>query len=90
MENGPEKLVMPLALLLRYSSVQSAVTNSSYHLTRALRVPTLPMLSSVLWPKNMRNVVPHSTLGGIWNPKQCCQSPNLEESSASLNRALPD
>ena len=25
-------------------------------------------------------LVPHSTLGGVWEPKQCCRSPNLEES----------
>ena len=68
----PEKSAMPLALPLRYSSVQSnAVTNSiSYRWTRALRVPTLPMLSCVLWPEDMRNFVPHSTHGGVWEPKQ--------------------
>ena len=69
---------MPLALPLRYSSVQSnAVTNSSYRWTRALRVPTLPMLSYVLWPEDMRNFVSLSILGGVWEPKQCCRSPNL-------------
>ena len=62
---------MPFALPLRYSSVQSnAVTNSSYRWTRALRVPTLPMLSCVLWPEDMWNFVLHSTLGGVWEPKQ--------------------
>ena len=82
---------MPLALSLRYSRVQlNAVTNSSYRWTRALRVAPLPMLSCVLWPEDMRNFVPHGTLGGIWEPKQCCRSPNLEESSASPSRALLD
>ena len=33
---------------------------------------------------------PHSTLGGVWKPKQCCRSPHLEESSASPSRALLD
>ena len=57
---------MPLALPLWYSSVQSnAVTNSSYRWTRALRVPTLLMLSCVLWSEDMRNFVPHSTVGGV-------------------------
>ena len=80
---------MPLALRLRYSGVQSnAVTNSSYRWTRALRVPILPMLSCVLWPEDMQNFVPHSTLGGVWEPKQCSRSPNLEEFSASPSRAL--
>ena len=80
---------MPLALPLWYSSVQSnAVTNSSYRWTRALRVPTLLMLSCVLWSEDMRNFVPHNTLGGVWEPKQCCRSPNLEESSASPSQAL--
>ena len=82
---------MPLALPLRYSSVQSnAVTNSSYRWTRALRVPTLPVLSCVLWPEDMRNFVFHSTLKGVWEPKQCCRSPNLRGSSASPSRALLD
>ena len=80
---------MPLALPLRYSSVQSnAVTNLSYRWTRALRVPTLPMLSCVLWPEDMRKFVPHSTLGGFWELKQCCRFPNLKESGASPSRAL--
>ena len=80
---------MPLALPLRYSSVQlNAVTNSSYCWTRALRVPILPMLSCVSWPEDMRNFVPHSTLGGVWEPKQCYRSPNLEESSVSPSRAF--
>ena len=52
--------------------------------------PHLPMLSCVLWPENIRNFVPHSTLGGVWETKQCCRSPNLEESSASPSRALLD
>ena len=82
---------MPLALPFRCSSVQSnAVTKSSYRWTRALRVPNLPMLSCVLWPVDMRNFAPHSTPGGVWEPKQCCRSPDLEESSASPNRALLD
>ena len=34
--------------------------------------------------------LPHSTLGGVWEPKQCCRSPNLEESSVSPSRALLD
>ena len=76
----PEKTAMQLALTLRYSSVQSnAVANSSYRWTRALRVPTLPMLSCVLWPEDIRNFVPYSTLGGVWQPKQCCRFSNLEE-----------
>ena len=61
--------------------------NSSYRWTPALRVPTLPVLFCVLWPEDMRNFVLHSTLGGVWEPKQCCRSPNLEESSASASRA---
>ena len=36
--------------------------------TRALRVPTSPMLSCALWPEDMRNFVPQSTLGGVWGP----------------------
>ena len=60
---------MPLALPLRYSSVQSdAVTNSSYRWTRALRVPTSPMLSCVLLPEDMQNFVPRSTFGGVRSP----------------------
>ena len=66
------------------------VTNSIYRWTRALRVPTLPVLSCVLWPEDMRNVFSYSTLGGVWEPKQCCRSPNLERSSASTSRALLD
>ena len=77
---------MPLVLPLRYSSVQSnAVTNSSYHWTRALRVPTLPMLSCVLWPEDMRNFVPHSTLGGVASPRVQCLS---ESSVARLIYAI--
>ena len=86
-----EKSAMPSALPLRYSSVQSnVVANSSYRWIRALRVPTLPMLSYVLWTKDMRNFVPLSILGGVWEPKQLCRSPNLEESSASPSRAMID
>ena len=33
-------------------------------------------------------LVSHSTLGGVWEPKQCCWSPNLERSGASPSRAL--
>eukprot|EP00904_Undaria_pinnatifida_P011167 jgi/Undpi1/7180/HiC_scaffold_22.g09654.m1 len=40
--------------------------------------------------QDMRNFAPHSTLGGVWEPKQYCRSPNLEESSASPSRALLD
>ena len=58
---------MPLALPLRCSSVQlNAVTKSSYRWTRALRAPTLPVLSCVLWPEDMRNFVIHTTFGGVW------------------------
>ena len=53
-----KKSASPLALPLRYS-------NSSYHWTRALRVPTLPMLACVMCPENMRKIVPHNTLGGV-------------------------
>ena len=82
---------MPLALPLQYLSVQSnAVTNSSYAGTRTLSVPTLATLSCTLWPDDMRNFVPQSTLGGVWEPKQCFRSPNLEASSASPIRALLD
>ena len=82
---------MPLPLPLRYMRVQlNAVTNSSHRWTRALRVPTLPVVSCVLWPEDVRNFVLHSILGGVWEPKQCCRSPNLEESSASASRALLD
>ena len=82
---------MPLSLPLRCVRVQlNAVTNSSYRWTRALRVPTLPVLSCVLWPEDVRNFVLHSTLGGVWEPKQCGRSPNLEEVSAFPSRALLD
>ena len=87
LENGPEKSAMPLMLPLRNSSVRSnAVTNSSYHWTRELRVPTLSMLACVLWPEDMRNV----SLGGVWGRKQCCRSLNLEEFSASPSRVVLD
>ena len=77
------------ASFLWYSSVQTnAITNSSYRWTPALGVPTLPMLSFVLWPEDMRNFIPCSTLGGLCEVKPCCRSPNLEESSASQSRAL--
>ena len=68
---GGRKLAWPLALPLRYSSVQSnAVKHSkSCRGTRTLWVPPLPMLSRVLYPEDMRNFVPQqSTLGGIWEP----------------------
>ena len=84
-----EKSSIPLSLPLRYSSVRSnEVTNSSYRWTRALRVLILPMLSRVWWPEDMRMFVSYNTLGGVWEPKKCCRSPNLEKSSASLSRAL--
>ena len=74
---------MPLTLPLRYSSVQSnAVTNSSCRWTRVLRVPTLPMLSCVLWPEDMRNFVQQYPRRR-WELKQCCRSPNLDESCLS-------
>ena len=82
---------MPLALPWRYSSVQSnEVTNSSYRWTRAFNVRTLPMLSCVVWPEDMRNFVPHSTVGGVWERKQYCWSQNLEECSAAPSRTLLD
>ena len=88
---GPGKRDRKQALPLPYSNVQSnAVTNSSYRWTRALRVPPLPVLSCVLWPEDMRNVVPHSTLGGVLEPNQCCRSPNLEEFNACPSLALLD
>ena len=78
-------------LPLRYSSVQSnAVANSSYRCTRALWVPALPMPSRALWPEDVRNFVPQSTVGGVWESKQCCRSSNLEESSASPSPEIRD
>ena len=85
------KTAMQLVLPLWDSSARTnAVTSSSYRWTRALRVPSLPMLVCVWWPEDLRNFVPHSTLGGVWAPKQCCRSPNLEEFNASPSRALLD
>ena len=52
--------------------------------------PILPMLSCVLWPEDIRTFVLHSALGSVWESKQCCQSPNSEESSASPGQALID
>ena len=84
---------MPLALPLRYQVLECAIEHGDelkLPLDSCIEGPTLPMLSCVLWPEDMRNFVPHSTLGGVWGPKQCRRSPNLEESSASPSRALLD
>ena len=48
------------------------------------------MLSRALWPEDTRRFDPQSTLGGIWEPRQCCRSPNLEDSSASPSTDIRD
>ena len=56
---------LPFALPLRHSTVWSnAVRNSGHRWTRALRFPTLIVLSNALWSENMRNF-PKCRLGGV-------------------------
>ena len=51
--------------------------------------PRFTTLSCALWSEDIRNFIPQSTLGGVWEPKQCCPVPKsrgiqcLSESSVA-------